>query len=53
MFFSGGQAIHYSADFALNGYDGSSHGCVNVRNLTLLKRLYNAAPVGTTVVVHW
>ncbi|HET7802165.1 MAG TPA: L,D-transpeptidase family protein [Humibacillus xanthopallidus] len=53
MFFSGGQAIHYSADFALNGYNGSSHGCVNVRNLTLLKTLYNTAPVGTTVVVHW
>jgi lipoprotein-anchoring transpeptidase ErfK/SrfK len=53
MFFSGGQAIHYSADFALNGYNGSSHGCVNVRNLTVLKKLYNTAPVGTTVVVHW
>lgn len=53
MFFSGGQAIHYSADFALNGYDGSSHGCVNVRNLSLLKQLYATAPVGTKVVVHW
>jgi peptidoglycan hydrolase-like protein with peptidoglycan-binding domain len=53
MFFSGGQAIHYSGDFARNGYNGSSHGCVNVRNMTLLKRLYNAAPVGTKVVVHW
>ena len=39
--------------FARNGYNGSSHGCVNVRNMTLLKRLYNAAPVGTKVVVHW
>lgn len=53
MFFSGGQAIHYSADFALNGYNGSSHGCVNVRNLPLLKQLYNTAAVGTAVVVHW
>jgi peptidoglycan hydrolase-like protein with peptidoglycan-binding domain len=53
MFFSGGQAIHYSADFAANGYNGSSHGCVNVRNMTLLKQLYNTAPVGTKVVVHW
>ena len=53
MFFSGGQAIHYSGDFARNGYNGSSHGCVNVRNMTLLKQLYNAAPVGTKVVVHW
>ncbi len=53
MFFSGGQAIHYSGDFARNGYNGSSHGCVNVRNLTRLKQLYNTAPVGTKVVVHW
>ena len=53
MFFSGGQAIHYSGDFARNGYNGSSHGCVNVRDMTLLKQLYNAAPVGTKVVVHW
>jgi peptidoglycan hydrolase-like protein with peptidoglycan-binding domain len=53
MFFSGGQAIHYSGDFARNGYNGSSHGCVNVRNMTLLKQLYNAAPVGTKVVIHW
>ena len=32
MFFSGGQAVHYSADFAARGYSGASHGCVNVRN---------------------
>ncbi|HET8594812.1 MAG TPA: L,D-transpeptidase family protein, partial [Intrasporangium sp.] len=31
MFFSGGQAIHYSSNFARLGYNGSSHGCVNVR----------------------
>ena len=33
MFFSGGQAVHYSPDFAARGYNGASHGCVNVRNL--------------------
>ncbi len=32
MFFSGGQAVHYSSDFAANGYYGASHGCVNVRD---------------------
>ena len=32
LFFSGGQAVHYSADFAARGYNGSSHGCVNVRD---------------------
>ncbi|MFL6109626.1 MAG: peptidoglycan-binding protein, partial [Marmoricola sp.] len=28
MFFSGGQAVHYSSDFAARGYSGASHGCV-------------------------
>ena len=28
MFFSGGQAVHYSPDFAAVGYAGASHGCV-------------------------
>ena len=32
MFFSGGQAVHYSSDFAARGYAGASHGCVNVRD---------------------
>ena len=32
MFFSGGQAVHYSPDFAAVGYNGASHGCVNVRD---------------------
>ena len=32
MFFSGGQAVHYSPDFAATGYNGASHGCVNVRD---------------------
>ena len=27
MFFSGGQAVHYSPDFAAVGYAGASHGC--------------------------
>ena len=36
MFFSGGQAVHYSSNFARLGYSGASHGCVNVRNKPLL-----------------
>ena len=32
MFFSGGQAVHYSPDFAATGYAGASHGCVNIRD---------------------
>jgi hypothetical protein len=26
MFFSGGQAVHYSSDFKARGYNGASHG---------------------------
>lgn len=52
MFFSGGQAIHYSEDFAINGYYGASHGCVNVRDYKAVANLYNRTPVGTPVVVY-
>ncbi|WP_404387941.1 peptidoglycan-binding protein [Humibacillus xanthopallidus] len=53
MFFSGGQAVHYSSNFARLGYTGASHGCVNVRNKPLLIQLYNEARIGDKVVVHW
>jgi Putative peptidoglycan binding domain/L,D-transpeptidase catalytic domain len=47
MFFSGGQAVHYSADFAAHGYAGGSHGCVNVRDEAAIAGLF------AQVVVHW
>ena len=53
MFFSGGQAVHYSSDFAARGYEGASHGCVNVRDYDAVKWLYEHAEVGDTVVVYW
>ncbi|MFG3036905.1 peptidoglycan-binding protein [Streptomyces sp. NPDC048330] len=53
MFFSGGQAVHYSADFAARGYNGASHGCVNVRDKAKLSALFDAVKVGDKVVVHW
>jgi hypothetical protein len=53
MFFSGGQAIHYSSDFARNGYAGASHGCINTRDYSAMRALYNAAPTGTRVYIHW
>ena len=40
MFFSGGQAVHYSADFASVGYNGASHGCVNVRDRAVVAWLF-------------
>ena len=52
MFFSGGQAVHYSSDFAAKGYAGASHGCVNVRDLTGLAALFDQVSVGEKVVVY-
>ncbi|BFO14763.1 L,D-transpeptidase family protein [Streptomyces sp. KM77-8] len=53
MFFSGGQAVHFSADFAARGYGGASHGCVNVRDEDAVARLYGQVRNGDKVVVHW
>ncbi|MEU9174750.1 L,D-transpeptidase family protein [Streptomyces sp. NPDC048420] len=53
MFFSGGQAVHYSADFAANGYAGASHGCVNVRDEAAIADLFAQVRNGDKVVVHW
>lgn len=53
MFFSGGQAVHYSADFAARGYSGASHGCVNVRDKGKLSALFDQVQVGDKVVVYW
>jgi lipoprotein-anchoring transpeptidase ErfK/SrfK len=52
MFFSGGQAVHYSPDFAARGYNGASHGCVNVRNLAGIQSLFAQARVGDKVIVY-
>ncbi|MET7800480.1 L,D-transpeptidase family protein [Streptomyces decoyicus] len=52
MFFSGGQAVHYSADFAARGYSGASHGCVNVRDKSKIAALFHAVKRGTKVVVY-
>ncbi|SDV01398.1 Peptidoglycan-binding (PGRP) domain of peptidoglycan hydrolases-containing protein [Microlunatus sagamiharensis] len=52
MFFSGGQAVHYSSDFAARGYAGASHGCVNVRNLPALQTLFAQARTGDKVIVY-
>ncbi|MEU8764674.1 L,D-transpeptidase family protein [Streptomyces sp. NPDC048659] len=53
MFFSRGQAVHYSADFAARGYAGASHGCVNVRDKAKLSELFDQVKPGDKVVVHW
>ncbi|WSY92445.1 L,D-transpeptidase family protein [Streptomyces sp. NBC_00873] len=53
MFFSGGQAVHYSADFAARGYTGASHGCVNVRGEGKIAALFDQVRNGDKVVIYW
>lgn len=53
MFFSGGQAVHYSSDFAANGYSGASHGCVNIRDYDGIAALYDQVQIGDKAVVYW
>jgi len=53
MFFSGGQAVHYSPDFAAHGYNGASHGCVNVRDYDGIVWLFDQVRIGDRVVVYW
>ena len=52
MFFSGGQAVHYSSDFAARGYYGASHGCVNVRDYAGIENLFGQVRVGDKVIVY-
>lgn len=53
LFFSGGQAIHYSPDFARRGYNGASHGCVNVRDYNGIKWLFDTqVRTGDKVIVY-
>ena len=53
MFFSGGQAVHYSSDFAARGYAGASHGCVNVRDHAGIGWLFDQVGIGDKVVIYW
>ena len=53
MYFSGGQAIHYSEEFATYGYSrGGSHGCVNMRDYAGIEWLFSQVRLGDKVVVH-
>ncbi|MFJ9028546.1 L,D-transpeptidase family protein [Streptomyces sp. NPDC102274] len=53
MFFSGGQAVHFSEDFAASGYEGASHGCVNVRDEKKIASLFDQVRTGDKVVIYW
>ncbi|WP_240979372.1 L,D-transpeptidase family protein [Streptomyces sp. HNM0574] len=52
MFFSRGQAVHYSADFKATGYSGASHGCVNVRDKKALAAVFAQVKKGDKVIVY-
>ncbi|MCK1795588.1 L,D-transpeptidase family protein [Streptomyces sp. XM4193] len=52
MFFSGGQAVHYSDDFAAAGYSGASHGCVNVREKKKIAQVFSQVKAGDKVIVY-
>ncbi|MGW3305493.1 L,D-transpeptidase family protein [Streptomyces sp. NPDC001073] len=52
MFFSGGQAVHFSYDFSMRGYAGGSHGCVNVRDEAAISSLFAQVRTGDKVVVY-
>ncbi len=53
LFFSGGQAIHFSANFARVGYRERSHGCVNLRDYAGARSLFNMVRTGDRVYVHY
>ncbi|ACU71120.1 ErfK/YbiS/YcfS/YnhG family protein [Catenulispora acidiphila DSM 44928] len=52
MFFSGGEAVHFSIDFATYGYAHHSHGCVNVRDRAAVAKLFADTKLGDGVVVY-
>ena len=52
MFFSGGQAVHYSPYFDRDGYNGGSHGCVGIRDIGLAEWLFDRVPTGSRVYIY-
>jgi hypothetical protein len=52
VFFSGDQAVHYSPYFARDGYNGASHGCVNLRDFKGAEELFDRVSIGTRVHVY-
>ena len=52
MYFSGGQAVHYSMFFNAVGYNGASHGCVNTRDKAGIKKLWRQVKIGTFAKVY-
>jgi lipoprotein-anchoring transpeptidase ErfK/SrfK len=51
MFFSRGEAVHYSSDYA-RGKGSCSHGCANIKDKKGLAWLYRTIKIGDRVVVY-
>jgi lipoprotein-anchoring transpeptidase ErfK/SrfK len=52
MFYSGGQAVHYSPDFRARGYNGASHGCTNMRDKKKVAWIFAHVKIGDKVLVY-
>jgi lipoprotein-anchoring transpeptidase ErfK/SrfK len=52
LFYNGAESIHYSQYFRRDGYNGASHGCVNLRDFRAAAWLFRNSPVGTRVYVY-
>lgn len=44
--------VHYSEGFSKDGYNGASHGCVNVGNLADAEWVYKNTQIGSKVIVY-
>lgn len=54
LYFSGGEAFHYSADFAQIGWNnsrGGSHGCINLRDYNSWAWVFGRVPLNTLTIV--
>lgn len=52
LFYNGAESIHYSKAFRLDGYNGASRGCVNLRDFRAAGWLFRHSPLGTRVYVY-
>lgn len=52
IFYNGDVAIHFSDDFADNGYASGSHGCSQLKDYQVAKWLYEQMQVGDRIVVY-
>lgn len=51
-YYDSGFSLHFSDDFADYGYEGGSHGCVNIRDYSYQKWFYEHVEVGDRVVIY-